>query len=255
MRTSVGSRGLNISYRVEGVGTPLVLLHGWSRWADTWWEAGYGTALVDDYKVIAIDRLGHGESDKPHDPDLYVEDVIVSDIVAVLDAERVDRALVWGFSMGAVDAASLAVLQPRRVIAVVCGGDTPIPSRHGEGRREQHLSTAEAVSSVAGFAALLRRLGSPEEAIVESLAHNDTAALSAAMVGGADRFPAAANIQAPSLWYEGSDDHAFLPEDLQLAARFDVETHLIPGADHVATFRRAGDVLRIVRPFLDKHRS
>lgn len=255
MRTSVGSRGLNISYRVEGTGAPLVLLHGWSRWADTWWDAGYGDALVDDYRVIAIDRLGHGESDKPDDPALYVEDVIVSDIVAVLAAERVDRALVWGFSMGAVDAASLAVLQPNKVVAVVCGGDTPVPSRHGEGRREQHLSMAAAISSVEGFAVLFGQLGSPEEAIVDSLAHNDTAALSAAMVGGADRFPAVADIQAPSLWYEGSDDHAFSPEDLQLAAQFDVETHLIPGADHVAAFRRASDVLRIVRPFLDKHRS
>jgi pimeloyl-ACP methyl ester carboxylesterase len=252
---SVGSRGLNIRYRLEGAGVPLVLLHGWSSMADAWWEAGYGDALVDEYRVIAIDRLGHGESDKPHDPALYLEKAIVSDIVAVLAAESVDRALVWGFSMGAVDAASLAVIQPERVAAVVCGGDTPIPSRHGEGRRQQHLAIADAASSADGLAALLRSLGSPEEAIAESLARNDPAALSAAMIGGADRFPAIANIQAPTLWYEGSDDHAFTPEDLQLAAQFDVETHLISGADHVATFRRAGDALRIVRPFLDRHRS
>src|SRR5262245_26248843 len=166
MRMSVGSRGLKISYRVEGTGAALVLLHGWSRWADTWWEAGYGEALVNEYRVVAIDRLGHGESDKPHDPALYVEDLIVSDIVAVLAAERVDRALVWGFSMGAVDAASLAVHEPDRVGAVVCGGDTPIPSRHIEGRREQHLKMAEDTRSAAGFAALFRSLGSPEDIIV-----------------------------------------------------------------------------------------
>jgi pimeloyl-ACP methyl ester carboxylesterase len=102
---------------------------------------------------------------------------------------------------------------------------------------------------------LLGRLGSPPEAIGESLARNDTAALSAAMIGSAERFPAIARIKAPSLWYEGADDHPFSPEDMQLAARFDVETHLIPGADHVAAFRRAHDVLHLVRPFLDKHRS
>ena len=116
MRRSVASRGFNITYRVEGAGPPLVLLHGWSRWADTWWEAGYGDTLGGDYRLIAIDRLGHGESDKPHDPALYVEDLIVSDIVAVLNAERLERALVWGFSMGAVDAVSLAVLEPTRVL-------------------------------------------------------------------------------------------------------------------------------------------
>jgi len=255
MRKSACSRGFNISYRAEGSGTPLVLLHGWSRWADTWWDAGYGDTLTDDYRVIAIDRLGHGQSDKPHDALLYVEDEIASDIVAVLTAERIDCALVWGFSMGAVDAASLAVLHPRRVAAVVCGGDTPIPSRHGDGRRQQHLAMADTVGNVEGFAGLLARLGSPQEEIAESLAHNDTAALAAAMIGGADRFPAIASIQAPSLWYEGSDDHPFTPEDLQLAARFDVETCLIPDANHAAAFRRADDVLRIVRPFLNDHRS
>jgi pimeloyl-ACP methyl ester carboxylesterase len=89
---------------------------------------------------------------------------------------------------------------------------------------------------------------------VESLARNDAAASSAAMVGGADRHPAVADVQAPSLWYEGVLDRAFTPEDLQLAVLFGVETHLISGADHVAVFRQSGDVLRVVRPFLDKHR-
>jgi pimeloyl-ACP methyl ester carboxylesterase len=254
MRSTVVSGGIRIGYRIEGAGPPLVLLHGWSQMADAWWEAGYGDALVDDFKVIAIDRRGHGESDKPHDAALYVESVIVSDIVAVLAAEGVERAIVWGFSMGAVDAASLAILEPTAVIALVCGGDTPIPSRHGEGRQEQHLATAAAVSSAEGLETLLRHLGSSEEAIAASSARNDTRALSAAMAGCADRFPAVADIHAPSLWYEGSEDHPFSKEDLQLAAQFDVETQLISGADHVATFRRVGDVLRIVRPFLDKHR-
>lgn len=250
MRTSIVSRGFNISYRVEGAGTPLVLLHGWSRWADTWWDAGYGDRLIGDYRVIAIDHLGHGESDKPHDPDSYQEHLIVSDIVAVLDAERVDSALVWGFSMGATNAASLAVLEPARVAAVVCGGGTPVPD---DGRRERQLDWAAAIGRE-GMEATLRGMGSPEAAIVESLAHNDTAALLATIVGEADWEPSAVDVQAPSLWYKGSEDPPFSPEDLELAALLGVETALIPGADHVASFRRADDVLAIVQPFLEKHR-
>ena len=101
---------------------------------------------------------------------------------------------------------------------------------------------------------MLRHLGSSEEAIADSLNRNDLAALSAAMAGGADRYPSIADIEVPSLWYEGSDDHPFSDEDLQLAATFGVETKLIPGAGHVAAFRRAEDVLRVVRPFLDTYR-
>ena len=150
---------------------------------------GLRRRAVDDYQVIAIDRLGHGESDKPHDPALYVEKAVVADILAVLTAERVGRALVWGFSMGAVDAASLAVLHPGKVAAVVCGGDTPIPSRHEDGRRATAPVDGGGRWNVEGFAVVFGGLGSPEAAIVESLARNDTAALSAAMIGGADRFP------------------------------------------------------------------
>ena len=252
MRTSIASRGFNISYRAEGAGTPLVLLCGWSRWADTWWDAGYGDRLAKEYRVIAIDRLGHGESDKPHDPAVYEPRLIVSDIVAVLDAERVDSALVWGFSMGAENAAALAMLEPARVSALVCGGNAPVPSPAG--RREQVLSAAEFVSTVEGMEAASRSAGLTDEEVVETLAHNDPAALSASMAGTVDWEPAAVDVQAPSLWYKGSDDNPLSPDDLQLADRLGVETHLIPGASHHGSFLRADDALTIVRPFLEQHR-
>ncbi|MDH3302909.1 MAG: hypothetical protein OES24_20610 [Acidimicrobiia bacterium] len=57
MTTSVVSRGHKIGYRTDGAGPPLVLLCGWSRWADTWWDAGYVDELSDSYRIIAIDRL------------------------------------------------------------------------------------------------------------------------------------------------------------------------------------------------------
>ena len=253
MRSAFGSRGFNISYRVEGDGPPMVLLHGWSRWADTWWDAGYGDALNVDYRVIAVDWVGHGESDKPHAAVEYREGPIVADLVAVLDAERVDRALVWGFSMGARHAASLAVLEPNRVAALVCGGGAPLPAL--EGRRERILGWSEAIRSAAQMEAFLRSIGSAEEVITESVARNDAEALSAAVAGIAEWTPDAQDVQAPSLWYEGSNDDPFSPEALELASRLGVETHLIPDADHVQSFRWTDEVLAVVRPFLKRHRT
>lgn len=251
MRSNVVSRGHRISYRSEGNGTPLVLLCGFSRWADNWWEVGYVERLVDGYRVVAIDRLGHGDSDKPHDPAEYHERLIVSDIVTVLDAEGIDRALVWGFSMGARNAASVAEMEPARVAALVCGGGAPLPQP--EKRRQRVLAWADTIKSDEGMVAWLRAIGSPEEGIVESLAANDSAALSATVAGMADWSPTAQAISAPSLWYEGGNDAPFSPEDLALASRLGVETHVIEGADHVASFRRVDDALAIVRPFLDRH--
>lgn len=94
MRGSVVSRGFNISYRVEGQGASLLLLHGGSMWADTWWDAGHADELGGEFRVIAVDFLGHGDSDKPHDLADYHSDLMVSDVIAVLDAEQVERALV-----------------------------------------------------------------------------------------------------------------------------------------------------------------
>lgn len=255
MLNSVDSRGHRISYRTDGdaKGAPLVLLAGFSRWAENWWEVGYVAELRDAYRVIAIDRLGHGDSDKPHDAAEYLEHLIVSDIVAVLDAESVDRALVWGFSMGARNAASVAVLEPTRVAALVCGGGAPMPAL--DGQRERVLAWADLIGTEDGMRRWLQSIGSADETIEESLAHNDSAALAATVAGMADWNPAADDIDAASLWYTGSDDDGgFGADELDVAGRLGVETHSIPGADHVASFRRTADVLSFVRPFLDRHR-
>jgi pimeloyl-ACP methyl ester carboxylesterase len=254
MRTSVVTRGHTISYRTEGTGTPLVLLCGLSQWADRWWEAGYINALGDQYRIIAIDRLGHGESDKPHDSLEYLEPLIVSDIVAVLDAEQVERALVWGYSMGARNAASLAELEPQRVDGVVCAAGLPLP-RSPE-QRAQWRAMAERIKTDEGMTAFLERIGFTAEAVTQSMERNDSAALVAALAGSAEWSPSPDRIDAPSLWYVGSDDNGgFPPGALDTASRLGVETHVIPGADHVATFQRTNDVLAFVEPFLDRHRS
>jgi pimeloyl-ACP methyl ester carboxylesterase len=252
MAESVISRGHRISYRTAGAGPPLVLLNGWSRWADNWWDAGYVDALSDTYRVIAIDRLGHGNSDKPHDPAEYLEQSIVSDIVAVLDAERVGCALVWGYSLGARNAASLAAQEPGRVAALVCASGPPMPGT--DAARQKRLDRADMVKTDDGMKNLLRALGAAEADVAESLRRNDSAALAATFAGTAEWDAVPDQIDAPSLWYSGSEETQLLsPEVLELAKRLGVETHVIPGADHAASFRRAEDALTIVRPFLDRY--
>ncbi|MFT7600107.1 MAG: pimeloyl-ACP methyl ester carboxylesterase [Acidimicrobiales bacterium] len=254
MRTSVVSRGHTISYRTEGTGTSLVLLAGWSQWADRWWEAGYIDRLRDQYQVIGIDRLGHGESDKPHDPLEYLEPLIVSDIVAVLDAEHVDQVLVWGHSAGARDAAALAELEPQRVAGLVCAAGVPMP--RSQERSAQSVAMAERIKTDEGMTAFLEGMGSPAEAVTASMQRNDSAALAAAMAGPAEWSATPDKIRAPSLWYVGSDDNGgFTREAVDTASRLGVETHVMPGADHVAVFRRTDDVLAFVQPFLDRNNS
>ena len=229
----------------------MLLLHGWSQHADEWWNAGYVDALSDSYRIIAIDRLGHGESDKPHDPVLYHEEHSVADLVALLDAEHVDRVLVWGYSMGARYAASLAIMHPERVVAVVCGGRMPMGGT--EALRQEWIAGGTSMNTTEALEAMLRGFDSTDESVHDSLARNDPQALSACWIGGAEYFPSGKDVKAPMLWYQGSNDlGGFSNPELELAQQVNAETHLIDGASHSSAFQRSADVVRIVRPFLDK---
>lgn len=117
MRTS--SRGFTINYTVDGDGPPLVLVAGTLCAAQHWRDSGYVAPLARHWRVINIDPLGHGASDAPHDADSYQAEGVTSDVVAVLDAEGVDSATVWGYSRGGWLACNLASRYPDRVDRIV----------------------------------------------------------------------------------------------------------------------------------------
>jgi pimeloyl-ACP methyl ester carboxylesterase len=96
----VDNKGISIHYRVEGNGSPLVLVHGITDSSDVFYERGYVAALKAKYRLVLIDARGHGQSDKPHDPQSYSPEGVASDIVAVLDDLGMKTVTYWGYSMG-----------------------------------------------------------------------------------------------------------------------------------------------------------
>ena len=92
----------SVSIHVEdsgGVGRPVVLIHGWPLSRAAWSELT--PVLVDaGYRVVAYDRRGFGQSDKPGDASGYDYDTLTSDLDAVMrDLDLTDATLI-GFSMG-----------------------------------------------------------------------------------------------------------------------------------------------------------
>lgn len=107
----VSNHGVEISYEVSGQGRPLVLLHGWSNDRSWWTESGYPDDLERDYQVINVDLRGHGNSDKPHEPSAYRAEVVIGDVLAVVDAEGIDRFAIWGLvirGVGRLDGGELS---------------------------------------------------------------------------------------------------------------------------------------------------
>jgi pimeloyl-ACP methyl ester carboxylesterase len=116
--------GLDIAYLDEGMGDPILLVHGFASNAATNWVApSWTTTLVGaGYRVVALDNRGHGASSKPHDPVHYRSQLMAEDVRALMDHLGIMRADVMGYSMGARIAALLTLEHPQRVRSLILGG-------------------------------------------------------------------------------------------------------------------------------------
>ncbi|WP_165190224.1 alpha/beta fold hydrolase [Caulobacter soli] len=118
----VSHRGQRIHYTVEGSGPLVVLQHGLFMDAASWKANGIIDALAGRHRVVCVDSLGHGLSDKPAEARLYDQDQRAGDLAAVIDALGEDRAAVFGYSMGAWMAVGLAKHYPHKISSLIVGG-------------------------------------------------------------------------------------------------------------------------------------
>jgi pimeloyl-ACP methyl ester carboxylesterase len=96
---------------------PVVLIHGWA--ASSHWFDRLTPRLVERYRVIRVDLLGHGGSEKPKDG--YSMEEQADRVAAALVRLGVRRALVAGHSTGGEVAIALAARHPEltRALAVI----------------------------------------------------------------------------------------------------------------------------------------
>ena len=119
--------GTRIYYEVEGAGSPLVMLSGFTGSSKTWLDKGFVNPLASDHQLVLIDPRGHGASDGPHDPDAYAPRKDVADVFAVLDEVGIGSAHILGYSMGGTIALAVGMRAPERVRSLVIGGAGPLP--------------------------------------------------------------------------------------------------------------------------------
>ncbi len=114
----VVANGLRFTYRDEGAGPAVVLLHGFPDTSELW--RLQMTALANaGYRAIAPDLRGRGGSDKPPRVEDYALGLIVQDLAAIMDALGLPRAHIVGHDWGAALAWSFASLLPGRVDRLV----------------------------------------------------------------------------------------------------------------------------------------
>lgn len=100
-----------------GVAPPVLLVMGLGVSATGWWRTV--PVLSQDRPVIIFDNRGVGRSGRPPGP--YSTPEMADDAIAVLDAVGVERAHVYGISLGGMIAQEIALGHPERVAGLVLG--------------------------------------------------------------------------------------------------------------------------------------
>ena len=237
---------VNINYRVEGEGEPLVLMHGLSDSLESWYEAGY-VAGLSGYRLILIDARGHGGSDKPHDPAAYSPAAIVSDVVSVLDACGVERTHFFGHSMGGTIGLRTAKLSPQRLRSLAVGSSHPagLPVEIG-----QQLFTAVTLG-VESFVEQWEILAPISEEHRQRLLRNDMDAVRAFMTNpDALPFDQVLSTFRPLLLMMGDQDWMYPAASSRRSELEDGAFVTLPGLNHLEAFQRSDMVLPVLHRFL-----
>ena len=103
--------GIKVHYAIYGHGSPVVFLHGGLANTDYW--GNQVPAVAAHHTVILIDSRGHGRSTRDARP--YGYDLMADDVVAVLDALKIPKADVVGWSDGGILGLDLALRHKDRV--------------------------------------------------------------------------------------------------------------------------------------------
>ena len=114
----IDSGGVSLSAEEGGEGIPIVLLHGLTA-TRRYVVMGSRSLERSGHRVVAYDARGHGHSSPAPQPSAYGYPELGHDVVAVLDALGVGRAVLAGASMGAHTGLWLALNAPERVAGLV----------------------------------------------------------------------------------------------------------------------------------------
>lgn len=114
--TVVSADGIQISFHVQGSGTPaLVFVHGWCC-DKTYWDAQV-QYFSKQHKVVTVDLAGHGESGLGREA--YTMEAFGEDVEAVVDKLGLDNVVLIGHSMGGPVILEASRRIPERVIGLV----------------------------------------------------------------------------------------------------------------------------------------
>ncbi len=249
MRADVN--GITLAYEERGIGSPLLLIHGFPHSRALW--RPQLDALASDHRCIAPDLRGFGESGvaPPYTMDRYADD-----LAALLDVLDVERCAVAGLSMGGYVAFALWRRHRARISALILA-DTRAESDDAAGREKRvgmiEMARTKGMDAVAE-AMITAMVGKTTRESNPALLQEVRAMLSSAPTEGAigaleammnrpDSTSLLAGIDVPTLLIVGGEDTLTPPEFAQTMH------DAIPGST-LAEIPRAGHVSNLEQPMM-----
>jgi alpha-beta hydrolase superfamily lysophospholipase len=115
---------IEIAYKMLGKGDPILLFNGASDGMDQW-DPSFPRSLSSNHTVIAFDSRGLGNTTMGSKPYTYQQ--LANDAAGLLDALKIPKADVMGYSLGSWIAEQLTIMYPDKVntltlVGSSCGG-------------------------------------------------------------------------------------------------------------------------------------
>ena len=120
MPTIASTDGTKLYYEEAGTGTTVVFVHEFAGDYRTWEpQMRY---FARQHRCVTFSARGYPPSEVPSDPARYGQDIARGDVIALMDALKIDKAHVVGHSMGAYTALNVGIHHPQRCLSVTAAG-------------------------------------------------------------------------------------------------------------------------------------
>jgi 3-oxoadipate enol-lactonase len=262
--------GIELFYQESGPPTapPLCLVMGWGGNHTAW--VLQIPAFSDEYRVIAFDNRGAGQSEAPDIP--YTIAGMADDTLGLLDRLGVRSAHVCGVSMGGMIAQEVALRQPERVLSLQLHCTLARPDAYGE-FLVRSLLRVKARHDPEEFARTLvpwlfsRKTLADNPAFVQLFIDGAVEypyptglvglTRQAEAIGSHDALDRLARIRVPTLITVGDDDILVPPRfSREIHARMSTsELLVIPDAGHLHFMEQCERFNQVCLEFVDKHRG
>ncbi len=250
---------IDVHYLVEGSGPWVTLSHSLTTDLSMW--DPLAAALKKDYTVLRYDTRGHGGTSAPDGA--YSFDMLVTDVLGLWDALKIERSHFVGLSMGGMIGQHLALAAPQRLgKLVIANSSSRIPPETGA-IWDERIAQAQAQGTASLAEATLGRWFTPPFRAAQPA----LMARIAALIGGTpvagyvgcgeairrlDITERLGAIVKPTLVIVGADDPGTPPAVSEVIARAipGARLEIIPSASHISCLEQPEVFNRLVADFL-----